>query len=54
MPVTCAVAYRTSMCIPKNRRSETYDVCPRTDTHLTYMIDIPLTMEFTIPLAGSR
>jgi hypothetical protein len=31
----------------KNRRSETYDVCPRSDTHLTYMIDIALTTEFS-------
>ncbi len=29
-------------------------MCPRTDTHLTYMIDILLTKEFTIPSGGAR
>jgi hypothetical protein len=32
-----------------NRRSETSIKCPRPDTHLTYMMDIALTTEFTIP-----
>jgi hypothetical protein len=27
---------------------------PRTDSHLTYMIDIDLTTEFTIPASGVR
>ena len=29
-------------------------VCPRTDTHLNYMIDIALTMEFTLASGGAR
>jgi hypothetical protein len=29
-------------------------VCPRTDTHLTYMIDIALTTEFAITVGGAR
>ena len=29
-------------------------MCFRTDTHLTYMIDITLTTEFTIPAGGAR
>ena len=28
--------------------------CPRTDSHLTYMIDIVLTMEFTLAAGGAR
>jgi len=29
-------------------------MCPRTDTHLTYMIDIALTTEFSIAAGGGR
>jgi hypothetical protein len=29
-------------------------VCPRTDTHLTYMIDIALTTEFALAAGGVR
>jgi hypothetical protein len=28
--------------------------CPRTDTHLTYMIDIALTTEFSLSADGAR
>jgi hypothetical protein len=28
-------------------------MCPRTDTHLTYMIDIALTTEFVLPPRGA-
>jgi hypothetical protein len=28
--------------------------CPRTDTHLNYMIDIALTTEFTLPFGRTR
>jgi hypothetical protein len=37
-----------------NRRSETCIKCPRTDTHLIYMIDIALTTEFAIAAGGVR
>ena len=30
------------------------DLCPRPDTHLTYMIDIALTMEFTLAAGDTR
>lgn len=30
------------------------DLCPRPDTHLMYMINIALTMEFTTPASGVR
>jgi hypothetical protein len=30
------------------------DVCPRTDSYLTYMIDIALTTEFAITAGGAR
>ena len=36
------------------RRSEACHVCPRTDTHLTYMIDIALTTEFSFIASGAR
>jgi hypothetical protein len=29
-------------------------MCPRPDTHLTYMIDIALTTEFTLAAGGTR
>lgn len=29
-------------------------ICPRTDTHLTYMIDIALNTEFAITADGAR
>ena len=29
------------------------DLCPRVDTHLTYMINIVLTTEFAIPGGGA-
>jgi hypothetical protein len=29
-------------------------MCPRTDTHLTYMIDIALTTEFSLATGGAR
>ena len=29
-------------------------MCPRTDSHLTYMIDIALSTEFTIAAGGAR
>jgi hypothetical protein len=29
-------------------------MCPRTDTHLTYMINITLTMEFALAAGGAR
>jgi hypothetical protein len=29
-------------------------MCPRTDTHLTYMIDIALTTEFALAAGGVR
>jgi hypothetical protein len=29
-------------------------MCPRTDSHLTYMIDIALTTEFAITAGGAR
>ena len=29
-------------------------MCPRTDTHLTYMIDIALTTEFALATGGAR
>ena len=28
-------------------------MCPRTDTHLNYMIDIALTAEFVLPPRGA-
>jgi len=30
------------------------DLCPRPDTHLTYMIDIALTTEFSLAVGGAR
>ena len=35
-------------------RSEQSGLCPRPDTHLTYMIDIALTTEFAITTGGVR
>jgi hypothetical protein len=29
-------------------------VCPRSESHLTYMIDIPLTTEFSLASGGAR
>ena len=29
------------------------DLCPRTDTHFTYMINITLTTEFVLPPRGA-
>jgi hypothetical protein len=29
-------------------------VCPRSDSHLTYMIDIALTTEFSLATGGAR
>jgi hypothetical protein len=29
-------------------------MCPRSDTHLSYMIDIALTAEFTLAAGGVR
>jgi hypothetical protein len=29
-------------------------MCPRSDTHLTYMIDIALTAEFALAAGGAR
>jgi hypothetical protein len=37
-----------------NRRSETCGLCPRGDTHLTYMIDIALNTEFSLIAIGAR
>ena len=35
-------------------RSGNYGLCPRTDAHLTYMIDIALTTEFALAAGGMR
>ena len=38
-----------------NYKPLTWEIlCPRSDTHLTYMIDIAVAMEFAIPSGGAR
>ena len=45
---------RTNLILETNsRRSETWVKCPRTDTHLTYMIDVALTAEFSVAVGGA-
>jgi hypothetical protein len=53
MAVTCCFAYVT---VPREEYREVRRVrmCPRPDTHLTYMIDIALTTEFAIHAGGER
>jgi len=36
------------------RKSETWIKCPRSDTHLNYMIDVALIEEFSLAVGGAR
>ena len=47
MTVTCDFA-RPAEWVEEYPQVSDLDVCPRSDSHLTYMIDIALTTEFIL------